>query len=92
MFSADPLRFDAVMTDESMPGSSGSELIRQIRRLRPEIPTLLVSGYVNGAVLQRARNAGADEVLRKPLTAEELAATLARVLHSANREHRQPEG
>jgi nitrogen-specific signal transduction histidine kinase/ActR/RegA family two-component response regulator len=92
MFSADPLGFDAVMTDESMPGSSGSELIRQIRRLRPEIPTLLVSGYVNGAVLQRARNAGADEVLRKPLTAEELAATLARVLHSANREHRQPEG
>jgi PAS domain S-box-containing protein len=92
VFSADPHRFDAVMTDESMPGASGSELIRKIRRLRPEIPTLLVSGYVSGAVMQRARNAGADEVLRKPLSAEELAAKLARVLRFSNREQGQPEG
>jgi CheY-like chemotaxis protein len=91
MFNADPQRFDAVMTDESMPGASGSELIRQIRQMRPEIPTLLVSGYVSGAVLERAQCAGADEVLRKPLSAGELATTIARVLRLANREHRQAE-
>jgi len=28
-------RFDAVVTDESMPGTSGSELIRKIRQIRP---------------------------------------------------------
>jgi PAS domain S-box-containing protein len=84
MFRADPQRFDAVMTDESMPGASGSELIREIRQMRPQIPTLLVSGYVGTAELQKAREAGADEVLRKPLCAQELASTLARVLRLAS--------
>ncbi len=79
-FSADPQGFDAVVTDESMPGRSGSELIREIRKIRPHIPALLVSGYLGAAVTQRAREAGADDVLKKPLSTQELAASLARVL------------
>jgi PAS domain S-box-containing protein len=79
-FLADPQRFDAVITDESMPGTSGSELIRKLRAIRPKIPIVLVSGYLNAAVVQRAREAGADEVLKKPLSARELATSLARVL------------
>jgi PAS domain S-box-containing protein len=79
-FLADPQRFDAVITDESMPGTSGSELIRKMRAIRPQIPIVLMSGYLNTAVVQRAREAGADEVLKKPLSARELAASLARVL------------
>jgi PAS domain S-box-containing protein len=79
-FLADPQRFDAVITDESMPGTSGSELIRKMRTIRPQIPIVLMSGYLNTAVVQRAREAGADEVLKKPLSARELATSLARVL------------
>jgi len=79
-FLADPQRFDAVITDESMPGTSGSELIRKMRAIRPEMPIVLVSGYLNAAVVQRARAAGADEVLKKPLSARDLATSLARVL------------
>jgi CheY-like chemotaxis protein len=87
-FLADPQRFDAVITDESMPGTSGSELIRKLRAIRPKIPIVLVSGYLNAAVVQRAREAGADEVLKKPLSARELAMSLARVLQS-RAEHAQ---
>ena len=79
-FLADPQRFDAVITDESMPGTSGSELIRKMRAIRPEIPIVLVSGYLNAALVQRAWEAGADEVLKKPLSARDLATSLARVL------------
>jgi CheY-like chemotaxis protein len=79
-FLADPQRFDAVITDESMPGTSGSELIRKMRAIRPKIPIVLMSGYLNTAVVQRAREAGADEVLKKPLSSRELATSLARVL------------
>ena len=80
-FRADPERFDAVITDERMPRMSGSALIRAIRGIRPAIPILLVSGYVGGAVVRRALESGADEVLKKPLSARELATSLARVLH-----------
>jgi CheY-like chemotaxis protein len=80
-FRADPKRFDAVITDERMPGMSGSALIREMRSIRRSIPILLVSGYVGGMVAGRAYNEGANEVLKKPLSAHELATSLARVLH-----------
>jgi DNA-binding NtrC family response regulator len=81
-FLADPFQFDAVITDESMPGTSGAELIRQMRAVRPTMPVLLVSGYLSAAVVQRAMEAGATEVLKKPLPAGQLAAALDRVLHA----------
>jgi CheY-like chemotaxis protein len=81
-FLADPKRFDAVITDESMPGLSGSELIRKVRQIRPTIPILLVSGYLDTAVVQRAREAGADEVLKKPMSARQLASSLDRLLQT----------
>lgn len=80
VFRADPSRFDAVITDERMPGMTGSSLIRELRGARRDIPILLVSGYLGGMVAGRAYNAGADEVLKKPLSARELATSLARVL------------
>jgi CheY-like chemotaxis protein len=79
-FRADPERFDAVITDERMPGVTGTELIRQIRAVRGAVPVILVSGYLSTPVASAARTAGADEVLRKPLALRELAASLARVL------------
>ena len=79
-FRANPKTFDAVITDERMPGLSGSALIREVRGIRRKIPILLVSGYLGGTVADRAYNAGADEVLKKPLSARDLANGLARVL------------
>ena len=79
-FRADPDGFDALVTDERMPGMSGATLIREVRGIRRAIPIVLVSGYPGKAVVSRAFNAGADEVLRKPLSARELATSLARVL------------
>ena len=77
---ADPQRFDAMITDERMPGMTGSALIRQVRGIRNGIPIVLVTGFVGGGTLDRARDAGADEVLEKPLSARGLATSLARVL------------
>jgi PAS domain S-box-containing protein len=79
-FRADPQRFDAVLTDERMPGMSGSALIREVRGIRDRIPVVLMSGFVSGVAATRAREAGAEEVLKKPLSARDLAASLARVL------------
>jgi PAS domain S-box-containing protein len=78
-FRADPAGFDAVITDEHMPGVSGSALIREVRRIRKTIPILLVSGFVGAMVTRRAYNEGADEVLKKPLSERDLALSLARI-------------
>jgi CheY-like chemotaxis protein len=86
-FTAHPERFDAVITDERMPGLSGAELIRAMRHVRPSLPALLVSGYLGSAVVERAREAGADAVLRKPLANAELALALSQAI-SAHAGHR----
>ena len=77
-----------MVTDERMPGMSGSALIRELRGIRRDIPILLVSGYVGGAVVRRALESGADEVLKKPISARELATSLARALHARHAEAR----
>jgi signal transduction histidine kinase/ActR/RegA family two-component response regulator len=82
-FRAAPDRFDAVVTDESMPDLIGTELVRQIRSLRPSLPTILMSGHGDPRLASRASEIGVDEVLRKPLHGREIAEALARLLGSA---------
>jgi signal transduction histidine kinase/ActR/RegA family two-component response regulator len=79
-FRAAPDRFDAVLTDESMPDLIGVELVRQIRTLRPAIPAILMSGYGDARLVSRASEIGVDEVLRKPLHARDIAQALERLL------------
>jgi signal transduction histidine kinase/ActR/RegA family two-component response regulator len=81
-FRASPQRFDVLVTDERMPGMPGSRLIREVREIRRDIPIVLMSGFIGGTVLTSAREAGADEVLKKPLSARDLASSLARVLQA----------
>ena len=79
-FLAHPERFDAVITDERMPGLTGSSLATQLRKERPTLPIILISGYPGRGVEARARGAGVDDILKKPLRAGEIALALARVL------------
>ena len=79
---AEPHRFDAVITDERMPQISGGMLIEAVREIHPSIPIVLTSGFVGGGLEERARAAGADEVLKKPLRAHDIATCLARLLDS----------
>jgi DNA-binding NtrC family response regulator len=83
-FSAQPQRFDAVLTDEAMPDLVGTDLASEIRRLRPAIPIILMSGYGGAQLTTRAAEIGVNEVLRKPLHRRDLAESLARVLESAH--------
>jgi PAS domain S-box-containing protein len=83
-FRAAPERFDVVLTDESMPDLVGTELAQAIRRLRPAIPIILMTGYGGPQLANRAADIGVNEVLRKPLHRRDLAESLARVLESVH--------
>jgi predicted ATPase/signal transduction histidine kinase/GAF domain-containing protein/CheY-like chemotaxis protein len=79
-FRADPKRFDLVLTDETMPDLTGTELAREIRRLRPEISIILMSGYGGEQLSERAQAVGVIDVLRKPLVRRDIAEPVARAL------------
>ncbi len=90
-FRAEPQRFDAVLSDEAMPGMTGSELAAEIHRIRPDIPIVLMSGYATAELAARARAAGVIEVLAKPLVSRDVARSLAgALLHGHAARDRQP--
>ena len=68
--------FDVVFSDVVMPGMSGVELGQEIRRLYPELPVVLTSGFSH--VLAEEGRHG-FELLQKPYAAEDLSRMLRRV-------------
>jgi CheY-like chemotaxis protein len=81
-FREAPDRFQAVLSDEAMPELGGAELAKAIRQIRPQVPVVLMSGYVSPLFSARARNIGVVEVLSKPLVARDIARSLANALRS----------
>ncbi|WP_284615934.1 hybrid sensor histidine kinase/response regulator [Aquabacterium humicola] len=77
---AAPQRFDLLLSDEAMPGLTGTELARRARALRPDLPIVMCSGYVTPALQQRARAIGVQTLLAKPLAHADIARALAAAL------------
>ena len=66
---------ELIITDILMPDIEGFELIRRIRSSDQNIPIIAISGYNIGygkTYLSAARKLGADEILNKPFSSEEL--------------------
>src|SRR5438105_297570 len=61
---AERRRYDLVLTDETMPDVNGVELAREMRRVRPELRIVLMSGYSGAQLTERAHAVGVAEVLR----------------------------
>ena len=80
VFRAHPERFDAVVSDAIMPDLPGTKLIAELRRMRPGLQAILMSGYGGPDLQAQAAAAGVHTVLSKPLRAAELAQSLASVL------------
>jgi CheY-like chemotaxis protein len=76
-----PRAYDLVLTDEMMPGLTGTQLARAVRRASATMPVILLSGYTGPLLTQMALGAGVSEVLKKPIHARELGAALARALN-----------
>src|SRR5882672_6810168 len=81
-FRVEPRRFDLVLTDEAMPDLVGIELAREVRRIRPDVPVILMSGHGGVRLANRAAEIGVNEVLHKPLQRGDLAESIARHLRS----------
>jgi CheY-like chemotaxis protein len=57
---------DAVFLDLVMPGLSGVELLREIRRGNPELPVVVVTGWAKAQELDEVRRIGVTDIVEKP--------------------------
>jgi len=75
-FEAAPQHYDAVITDQTMPGLSGDAFARAMLERRPGLPIILCSGYSETTEAGAAARIGIARHLRKPLSAQELLRAL----------------
>jgi PAS domain S-box-containing protein len=81
-FLKEPKRFDLVITDQIMPGMTGTELAKVLLSLRPDIPIVLTTGFSESINAATARSIGIRAFVMKPLTRAELAETIRLVLEN----------
>ena len=56
-----------ILSDINMPGMDGLELLHEIKRLRPELPVMMVTAYGDEERRRRAKEYGAVDFLTKPV-------------------------
>jgi len=79
-FRASPGGIDAVITDLMMPGLNGMEFVEEIRRLSPHLPVLVMTGYMDREMHDRAKALGVATVLEKPVKLANLMEETRRML------------
>ena len=75
-----------VITDYHMPGMTGDSLARRLRKVRPDIPIILFTGFSSEISEETAREAGIEEIVPKPVLASQLTMAIRRVLETARRD------
>jgi CheY-like chemotaxis protein len=79
LFRADPYRFDAVLTDMTMPNLTGLSLSKKILALRPDLPVIMCTGFSDQIDEATIRSAGIRALILKPLVLTELATHVRRL-------------
>ncbi|MBA4367144.1 MAG: hypothetical protein C0403_05845 [Desulfobacterium sp.] len=79
-FRAAPYQYDLVITDQTMPHLPGSELAKEMLKIRPDIPIIVCTGYSSIMNEKQANSIGIKAFLMKPVSKEVFAKEIRRVL------------
>lgn len=70
-------RVDLTLLDLGLPDGDGAQVFREMKKLKPDIPIVVITGsQYGGALAQRVKDSGAELIYDKPLTVEELASLI----------------
>ena len=77
-----PIGCSLLVTDQTMPGMQGTELVAMLRKTNPRLPVVIMSGYFSKIAPHVLDELGQVELLAKPFTTDELANAVYRALHA----------
>ena len=79
-----------VLLDLTMPRLAGAEAARELRRIQPDIPIVVMSGYGDVEVMERFSGAQIDDFLPKPFLPDQLAAKVRDVVATTASKYETP--
>src|SRR6266700_3864725 len=74
--------YDAVVSDIKMRGMDGLELLAQLQALRPEVPTMLITGHADQSLVIQALRSRAYDFIQKPIDRVYFVAALHRAIQT----------
>jgi signal transduction histidine kinase len=74
--------YDTIVTDIKMPGMDGLALLARIKKLRPDTPTLLITGHGEHNLAIEALRGGAYDFIQKPIDRDYFVAALQRAMQT----------
>jgi len=80
IFREKPENFDLIITDQTMPAMTGIQLAQEIIKIRPDIPIILCTGFSELVTEDTAKSSGISEYVMKPVTRNEIAVIIRKVL------------
>lgn len=84
--------FDIVLTDVRMPTISGKIVLREIKRAKPAVPVIIITGYTSVQTAIQSLKLGAAHVLEKPFTPDELVHVVKTALQKGDQAEPQEQG
>ncbi len=75
-----PGSFDLLLTDLTMPHLTGLELCSEAKKIRPDLPTILFTGYSEKINKESNDMAGIDDFCKKPVSLKELSQVVGRLI------------
>jgi ligand-binding sensor domain-containing protein/CheY-like chemotaxis protein len=85
LFKKAPLQFDIIISDLTMPHMTGLQLAREIKRIRTDIPIIILSGYNLDMTVEQINAFGVSDFISKPIARSKLARVVRRVLDGRQR-------
>lgn len=80
MEQAHSKKFDLVISDIKMPGKSGLDLLKDLRKEKPGLPSVIITGHGTMDAAMESLKLGVGGFVVKPFTSEELMAAIKNVL------------
>lgn len=77
--------YDLVVTDHRMPEMSGAEFMKVIKQMKPEVPVIMVSGFMENDTIRSLISGGVGGVFLKPLNIFSLLDRTAELIDEAKR-------
>ena len=77
---SNPMKYDLILTDMTMPQMNGYNFAKNITVIRPDLPVILCTGFSDQINEEKARSVGIHAFLLKPVLFQDLANALRRVL------------
>jgi DNA-binding NtrC family response regulator len=72
--------YDVVLTDIRMPDIGGMKVLRDVKRINPTLPVIMITGYASVESAVQAMKLGAAEYIEKPFEPEQLLDAVSRAL------------